>query len=70
MYNLIKKAMERVTSMTKWGKTFIDYGLYANYLTAKRARMDMGDNNSPIGKPNIAKTVFPDGRTVHHIKSK
>jgi hypothetical protein len=67
--NLIRKAMERVISMTKWGRTFIDYGLYASYLAARQARHDQG-NETPISSPNIAKTVYPDGRTVHHVKQR
>jgi hypothetical protein len=67
MNRILKKAMERISSMTKWGRTFIDYGLYASYLSARQARHD-NEHEITTGKPSIAKTVFPDGRTVYHVK--
>lgn len=70
---LIRKAMERLTSMSKWGKTFVDDALYAAYLRSKRAYMDAEiepsrylDNTGP----RISKTVYPDGKTIIHIKTK
>ena len=55
--------MERLTSMSKWGKTFIDDALYAAYLKSKRAYMDTEREPSryldDIG-PRVGKTVLRD----------
>ena len=73
MNPLIKKLMERLTSMSKWGKTFIDDALYAAYLKSKRAYMDTEREPSryldDIG-PRVGKTVYPDGKTIHHCNNK
>lgn len=73
MNPLIKKIMERLTSMSKWGKTFVDDMPYAAYLKSKRAYMDAEREPSRYldrKGARISKTVYPDGRTVHHCNNK
>ena len=72
MKNLISKTMERLTSMSKWGKTFVDDMLYAAYLKSKRAYMDAEREPSRYldsTGPRVSKTVYPDGKTIHHCNN-
>lgn len=65
--------MERLISMSKWGKTFIDDSLYAAYLKSRRAYMDSDKEPNPFMDdrgPRISKTVYPDGKTVHHCEAR
>ena len=73
MKTIIRKTMERLTSMSKWGKTFVDDMLYAAYLKSKRAYMDADREPSRYldsTGARISKTVYPDGKTVHHCANK
>lgn len=63
--------MERLTSMSRWGKTFIDDSLYASYLKSRRAYMDAEREPNHFLEqtgPRICKTVYPDGKVIHHSK--
>jgi hypothetical protein len=56
--------MVREISSTKWGRTFVDVRLYADYLECWHNYMlDKKKRKIPCG---VSHTVYPDGRVKEY----